>query len=41
MATVKHSCVQRNLLPVTQFLKSFGAVPTSGLALEQVSFGLF
>lgn len=24
-----------------QFLKSFGAMPTSGLALQQVSFGLF
>lgn len=41
MATVIHSCVQRTLLPVIQFLKSFGAVSTSGLALEQVSFGLF
>lgn len=41
MATVRHSCVQRSLLPVIQFLKSFGAVSTSGLALEQVSFGLF
>lgn len=41
MATVRHSCVQRNLLPVIQFLKSSGVVSTSGLALEQVSFGLF
>lgn len=41
MGTVGHSCVQRSLLPVIQFLKSFGAIPTSGLALEQVSFGLF
>lgn len=43
-ASVAHSCDQRNSLLVIWLLESFVVTPTvpvGGLALEQVSFGLF